>query len=140
MRVLLGAATLALWSLGLAGCAMSGSERNIAQDMVGSDNTVTAATGDTFTLRMTENASTGYMWERRDPLPDGIAELGNAYIQDQQTTPEPGGVDLMTGVGGTRAFTYRCDHAASGLLSFKLYAPGDRANPVEEKHAAVTCR
>jgi predicted secreted protein len=127
MKTWLGAATLALM---VSACAAGGATRNLAVDLVGSDATVAAAPGDTFSLRISENGSTGYEWERRDPLPDGVVELSNAYIQDAQE-PDPSGA-IMTGVGGTRVFTYRCDHATSGALSYKLFAPGDRVNAVEE--------
>jgi len=135
MKALFGAALLAL---AVSGCAIEGAERELSVDLIGSDTTVTAAAGQTFSLRITENASTGYMWERRDPLPDGVVELHNGYVQDPLPDPDPSG-GIMTGIGGTRVFTYRCDHAASGTLRYQLYAPGDRVNAVDEKHATVTC-
>jgi len=138
MRALCGAGMLAFASLCLVGCTAGGTSKStghdVAVDLSAPEATVAAAPGDTITLRIVENRTTGYMWERRDPLPDGVAALTDTYVED----PQPAG-EIMTGGGGTHVFTYRCDRATSGALMYKLYAPGDRINAVEERRAALTC-
>ena len=138
LKAHMGAMILAVSSLCLAGCASSGTGRAVTADLTGPATTVAAAPGDTITLRLVENPTTGYAWQREGALPDGVVELNNEYVPDP-VEPDPSG-DIMTGAGGTRVLTYRCDRATSGELDFNLYPPGAGQSPVEERRAALTCK
>ena len=101
---------------------------------------VAAAPGDTIALRLSEISSTAYSWQLVTPLPDGMVALESKFIPDPVPLGPDGQKEIMTGGSGIRVFTYRCDRATAGELSFKLSAPWDQGNPLEGRRVIIVCK
>jgi inhibitor of cysteine peptidase len=93
----LAAAVLVVFAGTLAACGGDGAGGEpAAYTEADSGSTVTAAVGDSITIRLSENPSTGYSWQLR--LSTGLS----LRVDDlEQPTASPGRV----GAPGTRAFT-----------------------------------
>jgi inhibitor of cysteine peptidase len=90
-----GLATLAAGA-GLAACGGDAGSGSAVYTEADNGRTVTAAVGDSITIRLSENASTGYSWTLRQS--SGLSLL----VDDlEQPTASPG----LVGAPGVRVFT-----------------------------------
>lgn len=87
---------------------------------------VSVAVGDTLTLRLPENATTGYVWSLAEPSP-GLA------LEDDQSIP---GAGTAVGAGGEHLFRWRASQAGDWQVTARLARAWESA-PLEERHLAV---
>lgn len=95
----------------LAGCGGGGTELT-AED---SGKTVGASVGDTFTLRLDENVTTGYAWQITQETDDGVVRmLGSDY-----EAPDTDAV----GAGGVREWRFEAVGEGRTTLSMEYRRP-----------------
>jgi inhibitor of cysteine peptidase len=90
-----------------------------------SGKTFSADAGSTIIVALTSNASTGYAWHVRDPLPSQLTQSGEArYVP-------PGSTEPVVGAPGTEVFTFRAISAGTAELTLdyvRSFEDGDPAS------------
>jgi predicted secreted protein len=86
--------------------------------------------GDELRLRITENATTGYIWRQAAALPHGVVMLGDEIL------PGIGG----TGAAGKHEFRYSCTVPISTRLRFELARPWQIRQPIKTTSVEINCR
>jgi inhibitor of cysteine peptidase len=118
--------SLALGLTGLllvAGCSLAGST---ALGEADDGTAVTVGVGDTVTVRLPSNVTTGFKWVVVDPGP--LARSGEAVYEAPDA---PGAV----GAGGNETFTFRAGSAGTGDLTLEYRRPWERDVPAEKTWA-----
>ncbi len=78
------------------------------------DETIEVPAGETFTIELDENQSTGFVWEVVDPQPDSavVTFVDGRYEMDEAEDGE-------TGVGGTRYLEFRAEEPGSTQIALE---------------------
>lgn len=84
--------------------------------------------GNTITVKVTENPSTGYSWSTQSEADCSAASIGMTGFSQGNTE----GTN-MVGVPGTRTFEIKGESTGSCLIEFQNFAPGDSETPAERK-------
>ena len=87
---------------------------DIRIDLTEPSQTVQARPGDSVRLCLAESPTTGYLWERLEPLPSGLVEETDAF--------EGGGGAI--GASGKRCFTLCVRGPIDARLTYVLRRPG----------------
>ena len=120
---LIGAvACLTLGSL-IVGCASTA---------VDSQNMINASVGETFTITLRGNPTTGYSWDATE-IPAEITLTEKHYEQDK-TDP------MMVGVGGTFHFRFKAVKKADAAIHFEYRRPWENLPAVEVRSYRVRIR
>jgi inhibitor of cysteine peptidase len=95
--------------------------------------TVTVKTGDTFTIKLEGNPSTGYTWEAKD-LDTGILEqVGEAEFS--------GGAPGVVGSPGTLTLTFKALQPGTTTLTLVYHRPWEKdVEPIETFSVTVTVK
>ncbi len=98
------------------------------------DGTVTTlAVGDTFSVALSSNATTGYSWTAT--VPDVLEQTREASYE---TTPPPPGQEPMPGTGGTMRWFFRAVRPGQGSLDFAYSRPWEQDTPpVQRQHFEI---
>ena len=121
--VILLAAALMLSAL--AGCGSSGTSAN-GKTFTISDVNISAKVGDTFTIQLESNATTGFQWSTSGSLnPKVVKKVRSTYVAGAN----PGG---MTGVGGIEKWVFTAVGAGTGTILMIYSQPFDKtAKPAQ---------
>jgi inhibitor of cysteine peptidase len=85
------------------------------------DNTdVNVATGDSFTIQLPINPSTGYTWVPNVPM---------GYVQVSDTILEPEDQGNIVGQGTAEQWVFSADTPGTGTITFDLMPPGQGKTP-----------
>jgi predicted secreted protein len=95
-----------------------------------SQENVTVAVGEQFTVALASNPSTGYSWSLAGSLPNWLQQVDKTYIADN-----PG----VIGGGGTEYWTFRATGPGSTTLTFQYMQPWV-GTPIEEHIVLVTAQ
>jgi inhibitor of cysteine peptidase len=79
-------------------------------EIVAGTGEVSMAVGDTLTLRLPENATTGYVWSLAE-RPPGLV------LEDDRSVP---GVDTAIGSGGEHLFRWRAEQPGDWRVALRL--------------------
>ena len=103
----------------------------LGPDMGGT--TTTLAVGDTFSVALPSNATTGYSWTAT--VPEILEQEGEgAYT----TPPTPPGQEQMVGAGGTMRWHFRAVRPGQGSLDFAYSRSWERDTPpVQQQHYSI---
>jgi inhibitor of cysteine peptidase len=113
--VLAVAAVLAL--VLAAGC--DGGAKSFGEDDSG--GSVTLAVGDSITIELPSNITTGYSWQVAD---DGGLEQSGDPVYDAPNTD-------AAGAGGTETFTFEATETGSGEIVLEYVRPWESVQPAE---------
>ncbi len=87
-------------------------------DFTDPDETIDVGVGDTFTISLDSNPTTGYSWQFAEPVDDSVLEsLGSEY------EPDPGAED-EAGRGGTEHFSFEAVGEGSTTIELEYVPPG----------------
>jgi inhibitor of cysteine peptidase len=87
---------------------------------------VSVGVGDTVTLRLPENATTGYVWS--------VVERGSGLsLEDDRSVP---GADTAAGAGGEHLFRLRAEQTGDWRVDFRLAREWE-SEALEEQHLTV---
>jgi inhibitor of cysteine peptidase len=89
-----------------------------------SDTDITVETEKTFTIRLDENPTTGYIWEYAISDPAVAAFDRDDYSPDDKTGQK-------TGSGGDKSFIFKALKAGTAEITFSLMPPDMDAEPAE---------
>jgi inhibitor of cysteine peptidase len=81
--------------------------------------------GDLVDICVSENPSTGYMWEIM--MTPGLTLVDSTYTQSRSTMP------LMVGTAGVRRFTLRCEQSGDQFICLYSHRPWMPINSAEEQ-------
>ncbi len=102
------------------GAACGGSSTDVTTGATGKtiyteqNTTVDVATGDSFTIELPVNPSTGYTWVASPPM---------GYVQvSHEIVPLP--ADAAVGAPTVERWVFSADTAGTGNITFDLYPPG----------------
>ncbi len=85
------------------------------------DNTeVNVATGDSFTIQLPINPSTGYTWVPNIPM---------GYVQVSDTVLQPEDQGNIVGQGTAEQWVFSADTPGTGSITFDLMPPGQGKTP-----------
>ena len=90
---------------------------------------IRAAAGETFTIVMNANASTGYHWEIIGPLDDAHLE----FVLREYVGSEP----AMPGSGGVEVWTMKAVSTGEALFVLGNYPPGEGASYEQEMQFTI---
>ena len=90
---------------------------------------IRAAAGETFTIVMNANASTGYHWEIIGPLDDAHLE----FVSREYVGSEP----AMPGSGGVEVWTFKAVALGESTLVLGNYPPSESESYEEEVRFSV---
>lgn len=119
-RILVGLAVLAALVLAaIVGTANPQPESALTQ----ADNgrTVSAQVGDTLRIRLSENPTTGYLWQAT--ASDGLVITRTEYAPDDRS-------GTLAGSGGVRTWTLEVTKSGTHEFSAALQPPDAAASPV----------
>ncbi len=115
-----GLVVVALLVAAALGAACGGSSTDVTTAATGKtiyteqNTTVDVATGDSFTIELPVNPSTGYAW---------VASLPMGYVQvSHEIVPLP--ADAAVGAPTVERWVFSADTAGTGNITFDLYPPG----------------
>ena len=77
--------------------------------------TIDVMTGDSFTIQLPVNPSTGYAWTANIPM---------GYVQVSDDILEPDNADNMVGQGTAERWVFSADTPGTGTITFDLLPPG----------------
>ena len=81
---------------------------------------VNVATGDSFTIQLPINPSTGYTWVPNVPM---------GYVQVSDTILEPEDQGNIVGQGTAEQWVFSADTPGTGTINFDLMPPGQGKTP-----------
>lgn len=122
--ILIGLVVVALVAAGaLAAVALSDDDAATPQSFTAADSgaSITLAPGESFTVVLTGNPTTGYAWE--------VADLDTAVLAGDEPAYEVGS-DLM-GAGGTYTWTFTAVAAGETQLELVYHRPWEQVDPLE---------
>lgn len=130
--------SLALVFAAAVGCAQTGGSTAVSGTVVDaskSGTAVTLASGESLTVRLAGNATTGYSWTCTNALAGVLVPAG---APDYEPTPvEPG----VVGSGGTYVFRFRAVAPGTGNLQFAYARSWEKdVAPAQTASYAVTVR
>ena len=97
-----------------------------------SQNMVNVALGDTFTLTLRGNPTTGYSWDAAG-IPAEVALTEKYYDQDK--------VDpMMVGVGGSFHFRFKAVKKGEANIRFEYRRPWEKLSPADVRSYRVRIR
>jgi inhibitor of cysteine peptidase len=112
----------------IAGCG-SGTTGNKTQGTVSSMK-VTA--GQTFTISLQSNQTTGYQWQLAAPLNTKVVKKVSSIYK-----PDTSG--SAVGTGGVEIWTFKAEGKGAADIKMKYVRPGDKsAKPAEERVFKIT--
>jgi len=122
-RILVGvvAALAALSLLALAGCGSSGSNTTTVKKFTDKDKTITVKKGDTFTITVDSNPTTGYEWQVVT-TPDG-----KAVKLEKSTYEAP--AKQIPGAGGKQVWTFKAVSPGTATFSAKYSRSWEQNDP-----------
>lgn len=129
--IIIGLVVVALVAAGaLAAVALSDDDTATPQSFTAADSgaSITLAPGESFTVSLTGNPTTGYSWE--------VAELDAAVLETGEPVYEVGS-DLM-GAGGTYTWTFTAVAAGEAQLELVYHRAWEQAEPLETFTLEVT--
>ena len=95
--------------------------------------TVTVKTGDTFTIKLEGNPSTGYTWEAKDLDTSILEQVGEAEFS--------GGVPGMVGSGGNLTLTFKALQPGTTTLILVYHRPWETdVEPIDTFSVTVTVK
>lgn len=97
-----------------------------------SQNMVNATVGETFTLTLRGNPTTGYSWEATE-VPSEVLLTEKHYEQDKTET-------MMVGVGGTFHFHFKAVKKGEANIRFEYRRPWEKLPAVEVRSYRVRIR
>jgi len=98
-------------------------DKGIVLTAADSGRTVTVRRGESITLRLAGNPTTGYRWQLRLPLGPALEQQGDsAYVPD----PAPGGI---VGSGGTEVWKFKGIRAGRLTLVLEYRRPWEKDQP-----------
>ena len=122
-KVLIACLTLSLAVFTFASCASGSAE---AAKVYGKDNTkITAKAGETFTIQLEENVTTGYRWSLTI-ADESVVKLTKDDYNTEQTDKK------LVGAGGIRELTFEALKAGSTTLSL-VYERSFDKHPDDQK-------
>jgi len=84
------------------------------------NTTIDVATGDSFTIQLPINPSTGYTWVPNVPM---------GYVQVSDTILEPEDQGNIVGQGTAEQWVFSADTPGTGTINFDLMPPGQGKTP-----------
>ncbi len=94
---------------------------------------VTVKTGDTFTVKLEGNPSTGYTWEAQDLDTRLLEQVGDAEFS--------GGVPGMVGSGGDLTLTFKALQPGTTTLTLVYHRPWEKdVDPIDTFSVTVTVK
>lgn len=109
---------LGLVSLLLAGCALIRPPAPVELSAEDSGKPVTLSRGQTLTVNLVSNHTTGYRWMWMNPVNPVLTQVGEPSYKPSQAT-----LDGVVGGGGTEVWTFRADKDGSGKLILEYRRP-----------------
>jgi inhibitor of cysteine peptidase len=91
------------------------------------NKTVSVAVGEAFTVRLSENPTTGYVW-----AVEGMAEVLALQSTDYVTDAVPNG-EMMVGIGGKKSFVFVAKKVGAVTLKFKEWRPWEGDTSIVNK-------
>ena len=88
---------------------------------------VSVTVGDTLTLRLAENATTGYVWSLVEQPPGLVLEV-------DRSVPAAG---TAAGAGGEHLFRWRAEHAGDWQVALRLARAWESGAALEERRLRV---
>lgn len=79
------------------------------------NTTINVTTGDSFTIQLPINPSTGYHWETSLPM---------GYVQVSDEILKPADQGNIVGQGTAEQWVFSADTAGTATIDFSLFAPG----------------
>lgn len=79
------------------------------------NTTINVTTGDSFTIQLPVNPSTGYHWETSLPM---------GYVQVSDDILKPADQGNIVGQGTAEQWVFSADTAGTATIDFSLFAPG----------------
>ncbi len=95
----------------LAACSEAPAEGPVTVGQAQNRSTVAVPVGETLTVRLPANGTTGYLW-RVEAAPPGLRLVGEDYAAPQQSPGSP----PVAGGEGVQTFVFRATQGASGRL------------------------
>ena len=93
---------------------------------------IRAAAGETFTIVMNANASTGYRWEIVGPLDDDHLE----FVSREYVGSEP----ALPGSGGVEVWTFKAVAPGESILALGNYPPSESESYEEEVRFSIVVK
>jgi inhibitor of cysteine peptidase len=126
-RVLLLAATLAVGTMTTIGCQPSGKVGGVATESM-NKGSITVQRGSDVEVKLPENPSTGYTWQRTSDLGlNVVAKVSSTY----EGNDNPKGA---VGVGGMRIFRYHAITKGICTLQYVLVPPGQKPSASDKSY------
>ncbi len=98
-------------------------------DFTNPDEPIDVTVGETFTISLESNPTTGYAWEFAEPLDESILESrGSEYEADQPQA---------VGSGGTEHFSFEAVGEGSTTIELEYVPPGEESGDVESFDVTV---
>jgi inhibitor of cysteine peptidase len=115
--------------LSTAGCGSGG----VALTAKDNGTAVTVKTGDTFTVKLEGNPSTGFTWEAKDLDTSILEQVGDPKFS--------GGVPGMVGSGGILTLTFKALQAGTTTLTLIYHRPWETdVAPIDTFLVTVTVK
>jgi predicted secreted protein len=95
------------------------------------DRTIRLARGETLTLRLESNGTTGYQWEIAS-LPSNLRRISDSYDASTQKR-----VSAVAGAGGNQVFVLKGAAAGRGTLRLVYRQPWNRKDPPDRSFRLV---
>jgi predicted secreted protein len=96
------------------------------------DRTIRLARGETLTLRLESNGTTGYQWEIAS-LPRNLRRVSDSYEAPNQGR----GASAVAGAGGNQIFVLKGAAAGRGTLRLVYRQPWNRKDPPERSFRLI---
>jgi inhibitor of cysteine peptidase len=116
-----------------AGCGSAG-EVTLGADDRGRQ--IELAQGQTLTIALESNPTTGYRWEVAEPAGGTLEQIGEVAFQAAGTTNTQ-----LVGAGGTESFRFEAKGAGTGTLKLVYHRPWEKdVDPLETFELRVVVR
>ncbi len=96
------------------------------------DRPIRLARGETLTLRLESNGTTGYQWEIVS-FPRNVRRVGDRY----EAPPQGPGPSPIAGAGGNQIFTFKAAAPGRGTLRLVYRQPWNRQERPEQSFRLV---
>lgn len=91
----------------------------------GQNKSIETQSGQSFTITLEANATTGYQWQFAKPLDESLLKLvGSEYLPDKTE---------LVGVGGKQVWVFQAIKAGKTVVYFKYVRPWEKNNPPEKE-------
>jgi predicted secreted protein len=96
------------------------------------DRTIRLARGETLTVRLESNGTTGYQWEIAS-LPRNLRRVSDSYEAPKQGR----GASAVAGAGGNQIFVFKGAAVGRGTLRLVYRQPWNRKDPPERSFRLI---